>query len=140
MVKNITTVFFAITMFLGLLCMMPAHADAAELDWHTTKVYYPMTENGLSHTLVIEGYFQNNTDKYIKHINDITLTAYITGQNGELDTVKSTFGNFDKMMSPWGTSKHRFRIRRGSDKDIWAVAHWKVQRGHMSWQYGSAAG
>lgn len=95
MIKNITTIFLAVTIFLGILCIMPVHADAAKLDWHTTKVYYPMTENGLSHTLIIEGYFQNNTDKYINHINDITLTAYITGENGESDTVQGTFGNFD---------------------------------------------
>lgn len=120
--------------------MIPVQGEAAQqIEWHTTDLYYELTEDGTpENILIIEGYFTNNTDQYINYIYEVTLTATITSTSGYTDTVKGTFRDFEKMIEPYSDSNHRFRIRNADT--IWPIDSYSVKRGYMRWKHSSAAG
>ncbi|WP_188399149.1 hypothetical protein [Sporomusa sp. GT1] len=128
-------------LFVVLACLLPAQAEAADLEWYTHNMYYEETEDGTpENILIIEGHFQNNTGRYINYIYEFNLTATITAATGYgyTNTVKGTFRNFEKMIEPYDTSYHKFRIRNA--KIIWPVADYEVKAGYMRWKHSGAAG
>ena len=139
MKKNSNWLFVCVVVLFGLAFLMPARAEAAQIDWHTTDLYYELNEDGTpENILIIEGYFTNNTDRYINYIYEITLTATITSTKGYTDTVKGTFRDFEKMIEPYGDSNHRFRIRNADT--IWPIDSYNVKRGYTRWKHSGAAG
>ena len=124
-----------------MMCLPPTQANAREIDWYTTSVEYQDNPDGsASDVLVIEGYFSNNTDKYINYIYEFHLTAFVTNNDGPGYTAKIpvTFRNFEKMIDPYGESHHRFRIRNA--EIVWPIDEYEVEVGYMKWKYSSSAG
>ncbi|HBS57888.1 MAG: hypothetical protein AAGU23_00320 [Bacillota bacterium] len=140
MKKISSWLFVCAAVLFGLVCLMPVQAEAAQqIEWHTTNLYYELTEdNTPENILVIEGYFVNNTDKYINYFHEFNLTATITDDGGYTGTIKGTFRNFEKMIDPFSRSDHRFRIRNA--EIIWPVDSYNVKRGYIKWKYSGAAG
>ncbi|CVK18704.1 hypothetical protein [Sporomusa sphaeroides] len=123
----------------GLVCLLPVQAEAAPVEWHTTNLYYEVTEdNTPENILIIDGYFRNNTGRYINYVYEFNLTATITDDSGYTGTVKGTFRDFEKMLEPYGEANHRFRIRNADI--IWPVDSYEVRGGYMRWKHSSAAG
>lgn len=141
MKKNSSWLFVCAVLLFGLVCFMPGQTEAAKVEWHTTNLYYEVNEDGTpENMLVIEGYFRNNTDRYINYIYEFNLTATITTDigSGYTGNVKGTFRNFEKMIAPYGDSYHKFRIRNA--KIIWPVESYEVTPGYMKWKHSGAAG
>lgn len=128
-------------MLVSFVCLVPAQAAAEQkIEWNTTDLYYEVNEDGTpENILIIEGYFVNNTDRYINYIYELTLTATITNERGYTDNVTCTFRDFEKMIEPYSASSdHRFRIRNA--EIIWPVESYDVQRGYIKWKHSGAAG
>lgn len=141
MKKKISYLLLGLVAFFGMMCTMPAQAEAAKLEWHTTNLYYEQNEEGTpDNILVIEGYFRNRTDKYINYMYEVNLKAAITSSVGSGYTghVKGTFRNFEKMIAPHGDSYHKFRVRHA--EIIWPIESYKVRSGYMKWKNSNAAG
>jgi len=142
MVKNIKFFFLCLAVFFGSVCFIAAKAEAAnKVVWTTTGVYYEMNSGGNPRdVLVIEGYFTNNTDKYINYFYELNLTATITADIGAGYTgqVHGTFRDFEKMIEPYSEASHKFRIKKA--KIIWPVDNFEVIQGYTKWKQSDAAG
>lgn len=126
----------------GTFVMTVRGVEASEkVVWMTTDVYYELTSDGTpKNILVIEGYFKNNTDKYINYFYEFNITATIRADIGAGYTgqVHGTFRNFEKMIDPYSKSKHIFRITNA--KTIWPVDAYNVIQGVTKWKQSNAAG
>ncbi|MCM0761240.1 MULTISPECIES: hypothetical protein [Sporomusa] len=139
MKKSKSWLLICAAVLFGLVCLLPVQAEAAQVEWHTTNLYYEVTEdNTPENILIIDGYFRNNTDRYINYVYEFNLTATITNDSGYTGTVKGSFRDFEKMIAPYGESNHRFRIRNA--EIIWPVDSYEVRGGYMRWKHSSAAG
>ena len=119
-----------------------ARVEAAEkVVWTTTNLYYELDRQGSpQNVLVVEGYFTNNTDKYINYFYELNLAATMRADIGAgyIGTVKGVFRNFEKMIDPYSDSNHRFRIRNA--EIIWPIEEYEVIQGNTKWKQSDAAG
>jgi hypothetical protein len=142
MIKNSKLLLICLAVLVGLACLMPAQTEAAsKVVWTTTDLYYELNDDGTpSNVLVIEGYFTNNTDKYINYFYELNLTATITASigSGYTGDVHGTFRDFEKIIEPYSDSNHRFRIRNA--ETIWPVDSYEVIQGYTKWKQSNAAG
>lgn len=126
----------------GACCLGTAKAEAADkVIWNTTNVYYELDSQGSpKDTLIIEGYFTNNTDKYINYIYELNLEVTMRADIGAgyTGTVKGVFRNFEKMIEPYSDSNHRFRIKNA--QIIWPIEEYEVIQGYTKWKQSDAAG
>ena len=116
--------------------------EAAEkVVWTTTDLYYELDSEGRPQdVLVIEGYFTNNTDKYINYFYELNLSATMRADIGAgyIGTVNGVFRNFEMMIDPYSESNHKFRIRKA--KIIWPIEEYEVIQGYTKWKQSDAAG
>ncbi|WP_094603745.1 hypothetical protein SPSIL_041450 [Sporomusa silvacetica DSM 10669] len=142
MKKYIRLILVCLVVVLGSYCLAPANAAAEnKLDWTTTDLHYVLNSEGYpTDVVIIEGYFTNNTDKYINYIYEFDLTATIRADIGAgyKDQVHGNFKNFEKIIEPYSTSDHRFRINKA--KIIWPIEEYEVIQGVTKWKYSNAAG
>lgn len=136
--KRVKYLFACLVVLCGLMGLGPNQAEAAKLEWHTTDLYYEMGEGGNpENVLVIEGYFHNNTDRYINYIYEFNLSATINSPDGS-GTISGTFQNFDKMIEPYSDSSHTFRITNA--RIFWPVESYSVKGGYARWKNSKSAG
>lgn len=140
--QYIQIVSICLAVFLGSCCFLSPRVEAAEkVIWTTTNLYYELdSDDKPENVLVIEGYFTNNTDKYINYFYEFNLTATIRADIGAGYTgqVKGTFKNFEEMIDPYSETNHKFRIKNA--KVIWPIEEYEVIQGYTKWKQSSAAG
>ncbi|CQR70277.1 hypothetical protein SOV_38130 [Sporomusa ovata DSM 2662] len=143
MKRYVQLVFLCLAVFLGSSCFLSDKVEAAKkIVWTTTNLYYELNSEGTPEdVLVIEGYFTNNTNKYINYFYELNLKATIRADIGAGYTgqVNGTFRNFEKMIEPYSnSSNHKFRVKNA--QIIWPVEEYEVTQGLTKWKQSNAAG
>lgn len=142
MKKYIQLGLLCLAVLLGSYCFILPEVEAADkVVWTTTNLYYELNSQGEpKNVLVIEGYFTNNTGKYINYFYELNLTATIRADIGAGYTgqVQAAFRNFEKIIEPYSNSNHRFRVTNA--QKIWPVEEYEVIQGFTKWKQSDAAG
>lgn len=142
MKKYIPIFFVCLALFVGACCGLPPGAEAADqVVWTTTDLYYEVDGDGTPQDiLVIEGYFTNDTDRYVNYFYEFNLTATIRADIGAGYTgqVHGVFRNFELMIEPYSSVNHKFRVRGA--QIIWPVEEYEVIQGFTKWKHSGAAG
>ena len=123
------------------ICYLPINAEASNLEWTTTELFYELDSAGqVTNNLIIQGYFTNNTDQYVNWFYEVNFTAIIKSSIGAgySRKISSTFRNFEKMIDPHSSAEYRFRIRKA--EIVYPIDTYKVFPGYMRWKQSKAAG
>lgn len=119
-------VLFSVALIVVLLFVaVPTTASADELIWKTTGVHFDR------HTLVIRGYFTNQTAEVVDRINSFEARVKLQRHGEWQESASRTFDGFDVFIKPGGAFEYTFRIhdveRRSFDdyRVRWHVSyHW----------------
>ncbi|MHC1760736.1 MAG: hypothetical protein AB9917_14780 [Negativicutes bacterium] len=139
--KNYNRIFISCLLMICGIGVFAVSAEAANLEWMTTELYYERNDKGqVTDNLIIQGYFSNKTDQYVNWFYEVNLTAVFTSKASREYSRKIpiTVRNFEKMIDPHGTVRHRFHIR--NVEIVHPIETYEVIPGYMRWKQSRAAG
>lgn len=139
--KNYNRIFISCFLMICGIGVFAVSAEAANLEWMTTELYYERNDKGqVTDNLIIQGYFSNKTDQYVNWFYEVNLTAVFTNKaSGKYSRkIPITVRNFEKMIDPHNTVRHRFRIR--NVEIVHPIENYEVIPGYMRWKQSRAAG
>ena len=139
--KNFNRIFLSCLLMICAIGAFAVSAEAANLEWTTTELYYERNDKGeITDTLIIQGYFANKTGQYLNWFYEVNLTAIIKGKAPKAFSRKIpiTVRNFEKMIDPHSTARHRFHIR--NVEIVHPIETFEVIPGYMRWKQSRAAG
>ena len=139
--KNYNRIFISCLLMICGIGVFAVSAEAANLEWMTTELYYERNEKGqVTDNLIIQGVFSNKTDQYVNWFYEVNLTAIVTSKdpNRISRRIPITVRNFEKMIDPHSTAEHRFHIRH--IEIVHPIETYEVIPGYMRWKQSRAAG